>query len=70
MVSCGPQRGFPVPAESVETFKRYKTPLNIGVEMPTIESIKLLWRQANGVALVPGITVEPELRRGELVSFR
>jgi len=53
----------------LETFKRHKTPLNIGVEMPTIESIKLFVAAGNGVALVPGITVEPELRRGELVSI-
>jgi hypothetical protein len=53
----------------LETFKRHKTPLNIGVEMPTIESIKLFVAAGNGVALVPGITVEPELKRGELVSI-
>jgi DNA-binding transcriptional LysR family regulator len=52
----------------LETFKRHKTPLNIGVEMPTIEAIKRFVASGNGVALVPGIAVEPELSRGELVA--
>ncbi len=53
----------------LETFKRHKTPLNIEVEMPTIEAIKRFVVAGNGVALVPGITVEHELSRGELVSI-
>ncbi len=52
----------------LEAFKRHKTPLNIGVEMPTIEAIKRFVASGNGVALVPGIAVEPELNRGELVA--
>ena len=52
----------------LEAFKRHKTPLNIGVEMPTIEAIKRFVAAGNGVALVPGIAVEPELHRGELVA--
>jgi DNA-binding transcriptional LysR family regulator len=53
----------------LEAFKRHKTPLNIGVEMPTIETIKRFVAAGNGVALVPEIAVEPELTRGELVSI-
>ena len=52
----------------LEAFKRYKTPLNMDVEMPTIESIKRFVAAGNGVALVPRIAVEPELARGELAS--
>src|ERR1041385_7305583 len=52
----------------LETFKKHKTPLNIGVEMPTIEAIKRFVAAGNGVALVPGIAVEPEVTRGELVA--
>ena len=52
----------------LEAFKRHKTPLNMDVEMPTIEAIKRFVAAGNGVALVPGIAVEPELARGELVS--
>jgi len=51
----------------LEAFKRHKTPLNISVEMPTIEAIKRFVAAGNGVALVPGIAVETELARGELV---
>jgi DNA-binding transcriptional LysR family regulator len=51
-----------------EAFKKHKTPLNIGVEMPTIETIKRFVAAGNGVALVPGIAVEPEIARGELVA--
>lgn len=51
-----------------EAFKKHKTPLNIGVEMPTLEAIKRFVAAGNGVALVPGIAVEPELARGELVA--
>ena len=53
----------------LEAFKRHKTPLNMDVEMPTIEAIKRFVAAGNGVALVPHISVEPELGRGELVSI-
>jgi DNA-binding transcriptional LysR family regulator len=53
----------------LEAFKRHKTPLNISVEMPTIEAIKRFVAAGNGVALVPGLAVETELLRGELVSI-
>ncbi len=53
----------------LEAFKRHKTPLNMDVEMPTIESIKRFVAAGNGVALVPHISVAPELGRGELVSI-
>lgn len=53
----------------LDAFKRHKTPLNMDVEMPTIEAIKRFVAAGNGVALVPRISVEPELSRGELVSI-
>jgi DNA-binding transcriptional LysR family regulator len=53
----------------LEAFKRHKTPLNISVEMPTIEAIKRFVAAGNGVALVPGLAIEPEVLRGELVSI-
>src|SRR5262249_243521 len=53
----------------LEAFKRHKTPLNMDVQMPTIEAIKRFVARGNGVALVPHISVEPELLRGELVSI-
>src|SRR5258707_10158366 len=53
----------------LEAFKRHKTPLTMDVEMPTIESIKRFVAAGNGVALVPHISVAPEISRGELVSI-
>jgi DNA-binding transcriptional LysR family regulator len=57
----------PYRAKVVEAFKRHKTPLNMDVELPTIEAIKLFVARGTGVALVPGICVEAEIAAGELV---
>jgi DNA-binding transcriptional LysR family regulator len=51
----------------LEAFKREKVPLNMDVELPTIEAIKKFVARGNGVALLPSICVEPEVARGELV---
>jgi DNA-binding transcriptional LysR family regulator len=56
-------------ARVVEAFRRHHTPLNMQVELPTIEAIKRFVAMGNGVALVPGICVETELARGELVHI-
>ncbi len=53
----------------VQAFRRHKTPLNMPVELPTIEAIKKFVALGNGVALVPGICVEAEVERGELVQI-
>jgi DNA-binding transcriptional LysR family regulator len=57
----------PYRAKVIQAFKRHKTPLNMDVELPTIEAIKRFVSNGTGVALVPGISVEPEIARGELV---
>ncbi len=54
-------------AKVLEAFRRHKTPLNMQVELPTLEAIKRFVAMGNGVALVPGISVEGEVKRGELV---
>ena len=54
----------------VQAFKRHKTPLQMGVELPTIEAIKRFVEMGNGVALVPGLTVKSELGSGALVQVR
>ncbi len=59
----------PYRSKVLEAFKRYKTPLNISVEMPTIEAIKRFVGAGNGVALVPGLAIEPEVQRQELISI-
>jgi DNA-binding transcriptional LysR family regulator len=51
----------------LQAFKRHRTPLNMDVELPTIEAIKKFVSLGNGVALVPGICVQEELTRGELI---
>lgn len=53
----------------LQAFKRHKTPLNMDVELPTIESIKRFVSGGSGVALVPGICLDSEVERGELVRI-
>ena len=54
----------------IETFRRHKTPLHMDVELPTLQAITRFVSMGNGVALVPLISVENELARGELVSIQ
>jgi DNA-binding transcriptional LysR family regulator len=51
----------------IQAFKRHKTPLLMGVELPSMEAIKRFVEMGNGVALVPGLTVRTELESGALV---
>jgi len=53
----------------VKTFERYKTPLNISMEMPTLEAIKRLVEQEMGVALVPRLAAQPEIERKQIVAL-
>jgi DNA-binding transcriptional LysR family regulator len=57
----------PYRAKVIQAFKRHKTPLNMDVELPTIEAIKRFVSNGTGVALVPGICIESEVASGELV---
>ena len=51
----------------IEAFRQHKTPLHMDVELPTLQAIKRFVAMGNGVALVPEISVENEIGRGELV---
>jgi DNA-binding transcriptional LysR family regulator len=51
----------------LEAFSRHHVPLQMPIELPTIEAIKKFVGMSNGVALIPGICVENELARGELI---
>jgi DNA-binding transcriptional LysR family regulator len=51
----------------IQAFKKHRTPLHMGVELPSIEAIKRFVEMGNGVALVPWLTVEEELKSGVLV---
>ena len=57
----------PLRRKVIEAFQRYRTPLHMDVELPTIEAIKRFVAMGNGVALVPHLTVVQELESGELV---
>jgi len=53
----------------VRTFEKYKTPLNISMEMPTLEAIKRFVEQGMGVALVPRLTAQAEIARRQVVAL-
>ncbi len=53
----------------VSTFQKYKTPLNISMELPTLEAIKRFVENGMGVALVPRLTAQAEIARGQLVAL-
>jgi DNA-binding transcriptional LysR family regulator len=57
----------PLRRKVIEAFERYRTPLNMAIELPTIEAIKRFVAMGNGVALVPHLTVARELETGDLV---
>jgi len=57
----------PLRRQVIAAFAKHKTPLNMGVELPSLEAIKRCVSLGNGVALVPGLTVEHEIASGELV---
>jgi len=57
----------PLRRRVIEAFQRYRTPLNMGIELPTIEAIKRFVAMGNGVALVPHLSVARELEMRELV---
>lgn len=53
----------------IQLFKSHKTPLHMDLELPTLQAIKQFVAMGNGVALIPEISVETELARGELVRI-
>jgi DNA-binding transcriptional LysR family regulator len=52
----------------VETFEASQTPLNITLELATIETIKRFVRHGLGLAIVPRMCVTEELERGLLAT--
>lgn len=51
-----------------ESFAKHRIPLNIGVELPSLEAIKRFVASGNGVALIPALSVQTEVARGELIA--
>jgi len=54
----------------IQLFARRRVPLHMDIEMPTIESIKMFVEMKKGVAIVPQMCVEREIRRGDLRELR
>jgi DNA-binding transcriptional LysR family regulator len=53
----------------LQSFERRRTPLNIVIELPSLEAIKRLVEQGLGVALMPRRVAQPEIARGGLVAL-
>ena len=53
----------------VRTFEKYRTPLNISLEMPTLEAIKRFVEGGMGVALVPRLAAQAEIARGQVAAL-
>jgi DNA-binding transcriptional LysR family regulator len=54
----------------IELFARCRTPLNMPMEMPTIESIKRFVQMGMGVAIVPRMCVTWEIEHGWLKEIK
>jgi DNA-binding transcriptional LysR family regulator len=51
-------------------FQRYKVPLNMDLEMPSVETIRRLVQHNEGVAFVPRMCVEQDIQQGSLREIR
>ena len=52
----------------LRAFQKHQVPLNMNVEMPTLETIKQAVQHKMGVAFLPRMTVREELQSGTLVE--
>ena len=52
----------PYEAMVIREFQRHKVPLNMDLEMPTVEAIRKMVERNEGVAFLPRMCVEEELR--------
>ncbi len=59
----------PLRREITELFARSRTPLHMGVQLPSLEAIKRFVAAGAGVAILPALAVAHELERGELVRI-
>jgi DNA-binding transcriptional LysR family regulator len=51
-------------------FQRHRVPLNMDVEMPTVETIRLLVQRNEGVAFLPKMCVEQDIAKGNICEVR
>ena len=54
----------------IREFQRHKIPLNMDVEMPTIETIRRMVQRNEGVAFLPRMCVEQEIEQEILREVR
>ena len=54
----------------LRAFQRHKVPLNMDVEMPTVETIRKMVQRNEGVAFLPRMCVEQEIEQGLLCEVR
>lgn len=54
----------------VREFQRHKVPLNMDVEMPTVETIRRMVQRNEGVAFLPKMCVEQEIDQGLLSEVK
>jgi len=60
----------PYRAKVIEAFERHRTRMNIAIELPSLEAIKKIVQRGAGVALVPKLAAEDEVRSGALAAVK
>jgi DNA-binding transcriptional LysR family regulator len=54
----------------IQMFAKHHVPLNMHIELPTIESIKRVVEMEKGIAIIPRMCAEREISRGDLIELR
>jgi DNA-binding transcriptional LysR family regulator len=54
----------------IKAFQHHRVPLHMDVEMPTVESIRLMVQRNEGVAFLPHMCVEQDVKQGTLKEIR
>ena len=62
--------GSPYRDNVIREFMRHKVPLNVDLEMPTVESIRLMVQAGQGLAFLPRTCVEQDLRQDLLKEVK
>ncbi len=60
----------PYRALVIKAFQNHKVPLNMDVEMPTVETIRRMVQRNEGVAFLPRMCVEQEIEQGVVCEIR
>lgn len=62
--------GSPYRDNVIREFQRHKVTLNVDLEMPTVESIRLMVQAGQGLAFLPRLCIEQDLRQGLLEEIK